>query len=208
MFFLGIAVAQVSSTENGTIFGNIVYDSTQSGDRHVVVMNSVHMDIMDYIHPASTSETQFRLMWAEFGMWQCMRSWMHDVSCCDARSHFFVCLEFEFFILPFSSEWENKVAVNTDIVALEAYLHHIASITNMRVLTPPAALAGACNFLAANLYARSIFGEDALLNLSVELTPAGAIVGFIRIRSKTQGIALSLGDKVQAKQRLPVVRID
>jgi coatomer subunit beta len=61
--------------------------------------------------------------------------------------------------------------------------------------------------LAANLYATSIFGEDALLNLSVERTPADQIVGYIRIRSKTQGIALSLGDKVQAKQRLPVVRV-
>ena len=127
--------------------------------------------------------------------------------CCDALSHFSLSRIRIFILIFLSPEWENKVAVNTDIVALEAYLHHIASITNMRVLTPPAALAGACNFLAANLYARSIFGEDALLNLSVELTPAGAIVGFIRIRSKTQGIALSLGDKVQAKQRLPVVRV-
>jgi coatomer subunit beta len=36
----------------------------------------------------------------------------------------------------------------------------------MRVLTPIAPLAGS-NFLAANLYARSIFNEDALVNVSV-----------------------------------------
>jgi hypothetical protein len=38
-------------------------------------------------------------------------------------------------------------------------------------------------------------GEDALANLSIEKTEAG-IVGHVRIRSKTQGIALSLGDRI------------
>ena len=39
-------------------------------------------------------------------------------------------------------------------------------------------------------------GEDALANLSIEKTDAGAIVGHVRIRAKTQGIALSLGDRI------------
>ena len=37
-------------------------------------------------------------------------------------------------------------------------------------------------------------GEDASANLSIEKTEAGNITGHVRIRSKTQGIALSLGD--------------
>ena len=59
------------------------------------------------------------------------------------------------------------------------------------------------NFLAANLYARSVFGEDALVNVSVEKKEDGdgKIGGYIRIRSKTQGIALSLGDRITAVQR-------
>jgi hypothetical protein len=40
---------------------------------------------------------------------------------------------------------------------------------------------------------RSVFGEDALVNVSVEKTAEGRLAGYIRIRSKTQGIALSLG---------------
>ena len=68
-------------------------------------------------------------------------------------------------------------------------------------LTPPATLQGDANFLAANLYARSMFGEDALLNVSVEKHKSGKIGGYLRIRSKTQGIALSLGDKITAKQK-------
>lgn len=65
--------------------------------------------------------------------------------------------------------------------------------TNMACLTPDAALSGDCDFLSANLCARSLFGEDALANLSIEKTEEGVIQGHVRIRSKTQGIALSLG---------------
>jgi hypothetical protein len=39
-------------------------------------------------------------------------------------------------------------------------------------------------------------GEDALANLSVERTEAGKITGHVGIRSKTQGTALSLGDRI------------
>lgn len=63
----------------------------------------------------------------------------------------------------------------------------------MACLTPDAALSGDCDFLSANLCARSLFGEDALANLSIEKTEEGVIQGHVRIRSKTQGIALSLG---------------
>eukprot|EP00983_Pelagomonas_calceolata_P062118 1147146-Pelagomonas_calceolata.AAC.2 len=58
-----------------------------------------------------------------------------------------------------------------------------------------------CGYLAANLYAKSVFGEDALVNVSVEKQSDGRLAGYIRIRSKTQGIALSLGDKITLKQK-------
>ena len=50
-------------------------------------------------------------------------------------------------------------------------------------------LSGDSGFLAANLYARSIFGEDALANLSVEKPfnkPDAPVIGHIRIRAKSQ----------------------
>ena len=64
-------------------------------------------------------------------------------------------------------------------------------------------LVGASGYLAANLYAKSVFGEDALVNVSVEKQNDGKLAGYIRIRSKTQGIALSLGDKITLKQKGP-----
>lgn len=57
---------KVSSTETGAIFGNIVYESTAYADRSVVVLNDIHIDIMDYISPASCTDVEFRSMWAEF----------------------------------------------------------------------------------------------------------------------------------------------
>lgn len=66
----------------------------------------------------------------------------------------------------------------------------------MACLTADAALSGDCSYLSANLYARSLFGEDALANLSIEKTDDGTIQGHVRIRSKTQGNALQLGDRI------------
>ena len=39
------------------------------------------------------------------------------------------------------------------------YLHHVMKATNMSCLTPEGAVSGDCDFLSANMYARSLFGE-------------------------------------------------
>ena len=62
-------------------------------------------------------------------------------------------------------EWENKVNVNSHLTDLREYLAHVMASTNMACLTPDAALSGDCGFLSANMYARSLFGEDALANI-------------------------------------------
>ena len=100
-------------------------------------------------------------------------------------------------------EWENKVAVNTTLTDLSDFLTHVVASTNMCCLTPQVARGGDSSFLAANLYAKSIFGEDALVNISLEKKSDGKLIGYIRIRSKTQGIALSLGDRITLVQRGP-----
>eukprot|EP00538_Stauroneis_constricta_P000500 CAMPEP_0119548464 /NCGR_PEP_ID=MMETSP1352-20130426/2393_1 /TAXON_ID=265584 /ORGANISM="Stauroneis constricta, Strain CCMP1120" /LENGTH=990 /DNA_ID=CAMNT_0007593757 /DNA_START=73 /DNA_END=3045 /DNA_ORIENTATION=- len=157
------ASIKVSSTETGHIFGTIVYTDMSTNEKHYINLNDIHMDIMDYIRPATCTDELFRSMWAEF-------------------------------------EWENKVAISTSIPNLVDFLNHIVESTNMRCLTPHADQKDG-SFLAANLYARSVFGEDALVNVSVEKKDDGKLAGYIRIRSKTQGIALSLGDRITAVQR-------
>ena len=167
---------KVSSTDTGVIFGNVVYDGAHSTDTNVVILNDLHVDIMDYIQPATCTETQFRTMWTEF-------------------------------------EWENKVNINSKAPTLRVFLEGLMKATNMNCLTPEASMKGDCQFLSANLYARSVFGtffilfilefflmttnklgEDALANLSIEKEGEdGPITGFVRIRSRSQGLALSLG---------------
>ena len=39
------------------------------------------------------------------------------------------------------------------------YLHHVMKATNMSCLTPEGATSGECDFLSANMYARSLFGK-------------------------------------------------
>lgn len=52
-----------------------------------------------------------------------------------------------------------------------------------------------CNTILFGLKTNTIpTGEDALANLSIEKEGEdGAITGFVRIRSRSQGLALSLG---------------
>jgi coatomer subunit beta len=120
--FLNVqATIKVSSTDTGVIFGNVVYDGASSTETHVVILNDVHADIMDYIQPAHCTETQFRTMWTEF-------------------------------------EWENKVNINSKGKSLREFLKQLMESTNMTCLTPDASLKGDCQFLSANLYARSVFG--------------------------------------------------
>jgi coatomer subunit beta len=57
---------KVSSTETGVIFGNIVYDGPSALDMSCIILNDIHIDIMDYINPAHCTEAQFRSMWLEF----------------------------------------------------------------------------------------------------------------------------------------------
>ena len=153
------ASIKVASTENGIIFGNIIYDVTGSqSDRNCVVLNNIQIDIMDYIKPTKCTDDEFRRMWIDF-------------------------------------EWENKILVNTTIRDLRLYLNRLLKITNMSCLTPDKALSGDCGFLVANIYAKSIFGEDIVGNISMEKSaflPDAPITGHIRVRAKSQGMALSM----------------
>ena len=115
------ATIKVSSTDTGVIFGNVVYDGPSSTESNVVILNDVHVDIMDYIQPAYCTETRFRTMWTEF-------------------------------------EWENKVNINSKAKSLREFLTQLMACTNMTCLTPEASMKGDCQFLSANLYARSVFG--------------------------------------------------
>eukprot|EP01068_Selenidium_serpulae_P002825 Selendium_serpulae@DN2696_c0_g1_i3.p1 len=188
------ASIKVQSTETGIIFGHVTYDKRSAADKECLVLNELHIDLLDYIQRSWIGEVQFRTMWSEF-------------------------------------EWENKISINTELTDVVEFLDHIMRNTNMTLVRkdgrPPAAASGVAttasapaqsgldgvrdlallrnvasqHFFTVNLYSKSIFGEDALSNVSIEKLENGKLAGSVRIRSRTQGIALSLGDRITNVQR-------
>jgi len=187
------ASIKVSSTETGIIFGYVTYEKKSAADKECAVLNELHVDILDYIERAWIGELAFRTMWSEF-------------------------------------EWENKININTTITDAGKFLEHIMRNTNMSIVGRSYKKTGGkgqkkgklsaedvqgmlreavgiqklidtSSFVAVNLYAKSIFGEDALANVSIEKLQDGKLTGSVRIRSRTQGVALSLGDRITVVQR-------
>lgn len=69
------------------------------------------------------------------------------------------CSETQFRTMWTEFEWENKVNINSKAKSLREFLKQLMAATNMSCLTPEASMKGDCQFLSANLYARSIFGK-------------------------------------------------
>ena len=90
---------KVSSTETGVIFGNIVYETASNLlDRSVVVLNDIHIDIMDYISPASCPDVAFRTMWAEFEWENKVFALLRLITVIAACLFFYVCEDNELFV--------------------------------------------------------------------------------------------------------------
>ena len=159
---------KVSSTDNGAIYGYLSFDSASGNIPHVININEIQIDFINALMPAECSELEFKKKWAEY-------------------------------------DWENKVQVSTPIVDLKEYVEHFASALNIKLMTQITEADQKAGFLVANFYTRSKFAEDCLINLSIEKTadvPATAnepstvrISGLIRLRAKTEGMALCVGEK-------------
>lgn len=59
------ATIKVSSTETGVIFGSILWEGKDMGES-CVILNDIHVDIMDYIKPAWCNEAQVSALLAWF----------------------------------------------------------------------------------------------------------------------------------------------
>ncbi|EAL49134.1 coatomer beta subunit [Entamoeba histolytica HM-3:IMSS] len=97
-------------------------------------------------------------------------------------------------------EWENKIPVDTECTDLKEYADLLCSIAKLQCITPAIMFCDSIGFLSANFYAKNLFDEDALINLSAEKI-GNKISGWVRIRSKTQSLAINLGDRIVANQK-------
>ena len=166
------ASLKVSSTDNGVIFGYLTYDSASGNEPTMLNINEIQIDFINDLMQDTCSELEFKKKWAEY-------------------------------------EWENKVQVNTTITELKDYVDHFSKSLNVSLMTKLDDFSNSQNnnFLVANFYTKSKFEEDCLLNMSIEkvslasksgqpgLKSETKISGMIRLRAKTEGMALCVGEK-------------
>ncbi|KAH8740835.1 hypothetical protein FG386_003074 [Cryptosporidium ryanae] len=217
------AISQVKSIETGILFGFVTFQmknnngnasaplssyhsctlsplsssSNVSVNSDIVILNEINIQLIDFITNSNIQSSLFRQLWSEF-------EWENKIpihSNCDSFIQFlrYLIKETKLSIVGNSLNTENNELILSDS---ESHLHKME---------------GQSSFFAVNLYAKSIFGEDALVNISLEKQIYNQnkekettgfssnkdkfISGTVRIRSRTQGIALSLGDHIVSLQR-------
>jgi coatomer subunit beta len=160
------ASLKVNSTDNGAIYGYLAFDSASGNVPNIVNLNEIQIDFVNELQPAECSELEFKKKWADY-------------------------------------EWENKVQINGPLseggqTGLRDYVENFARALNVKVMTPISEQDEASGFLVCNLYTKSKFEEDCLLNMSIEKPQSAEgsrIIGLIRVRAKTEGMALCIGEK-------------
>lgn len=84
-------------------------------------------------------------------------------------------------------EWEKKLPVSCPTTSLEAV---VTKICKEAKLKPVQEIDYSLPFVTANLYSKSYFGEEVLVNVNVEYANGHAI-GFLRMRTATQSLTVS-----------------
>lgn len=174
------AIFKVTATNHGQIFGCISF-LTGHQESESVILSEIKIDVLEYIKPALVDETLFRDTWVLL-------------------------------------EWENKISIKVQNAGeLETFLSYILVQGHLTCITPNVFMTDNNNpvtrnsqalhhkqqdlpaFLACNLYAKSIFDEEILANLCLEINASTKLItGHLRLRSKTQGLAVAFGDKLNS----------
>jgi vesicle coat complex subunit len=98
------------------------------------------------------------------------------------------------------STWERKIDIQTEETDLLTYLKGVAGKFKFFIITPMEQLkvtAASARFIAANLFTKSLFGEEVEMNVSAKVGENGKIGGFLRIRSQDEQLAFLFGKLIQ-----------
>ncbi|CAG9475751.1 coatamer protein, beta subunit, putative [Plasmodium vivax] len=189
---------KVHTTEAGIIFGYVFYERKNENRKNYIVLSELHINMTDYISASFISSHLFRVMWSEF-------EWENKINISTSIRDAFELLKLiikhtnmtiveKFMPLEYYEKEAKNRPEQANVSPIDIYISYISSLEDLKCLVNNSA------FFAVNLFSRSIFGEDSLANLSVQKNPDGRLSGSIRVRSRTQGIALSLGDKITLVQ--------
>jgi len=189
------ASIKVASTETGIIFGYVTYEKKSAADKECSVLNELHVDILDYIERSWIGELAFRTMWSEFE-WENkvnINTSINDVG--KYLEHIMRNTNLSLMGRSYKKGAQNDNNKKKGRLSVEDVQDILKEAVGIKKLIDTS------SFVAVNLYAKSIFGEDVLANISIEKLTDGRLTGSCRIRSRTQGIALSLGDRITIVQR-------
>ncbi|KAG5506500.1 hypothetical protein JKF63_06003 [Porcisia hertigi] len=171
---------KVNTTETGVIYGTVMYDAPNN--QHCsFILNDIHVDIMNYIHPALCSSAEFREKWGIF-------DWENKIAVSTTKHD-----------LP---DLVRFIVQQLNMQLLEPYEVEQQEEQDLELeLLPTSEEDEKCAYASCNLYAQTSFGEDALANVSVESDGKGLVSGVVRIRSNTQTIAYGIGEKLNMLQK-------
>merc|ERR1711957_1010832 len=161
------------------------------------VMNQLHVDILDYIECARIGDLAFHSMWSEF-------EWENKININTTITEVggYLGLIMRNTNMSIVGAMQKKPADGVKANQKKKKKFTEKDVDEMiRDAPGVSALINQSSFIAVNLYAKSIFGEDALANVSIEKLADGKLSGSVRVRSRAQGIALSVGDRITIVQR-------
>lgn len=171
---------KVSATETGVIYGTVLYDAPNN-QRCSFILNDIHVDIMNYIHPGPCSPAEFREKWGIF-------DWENKIAVSTTKR------DLPSFVRYIVSELNMQLLEPYEVEQQEEHDPELDQL-------PTSDEEERCAYVSCNLYAQTAFGEDALANVSVESDGKGVVSGVIRIRSNTQTIAYGIGEKLNMLQK-------
>lgn len=160
------AIIHIQSAEQGVLQGCISYDAKAISMPSYQMLNAISLDVWYFLKPAICSDAQFSVDWR---------------------------------IL----EWENKIHIKSKSDTFSQTIRDLCKLTNFKCISPSENeldLSDSSDIFSANLFAKSKFEDDVLANVSLEklCNPDEPVIvtGHIRIRSKSNGLAFILGNKI------------
>lgn len=201
------ATIRLNSAEAGVIFGYCGFESRSSVDKEYITLNELKVDILDCVQRAWIGDYSFRTMWAEFEWENKISIRVQHESPMEFLSHLLRQTKMTVVGLYGDTSSARRLAqsrANSKDLDLLQDAEKLSTEQYIKAVRENASLLkmAESRIFSVNLCSKSIFGEDALVNLSLERDASNKLIGSVRIRSRTQGIALSLGDRIAATQRL------
>lgn len=189
---------KIKQSQNDVLYGHVYFDK-KSGIQECLSFNPLSVCMYDYIQPSFISPVLFRSYWADF-------EWEHkihiqpvDMKPMELLRSLLSVTHMTVVGLSPAPSMKSAPGAAGHAEFLAKYMKYLETLPEL------APMMNEASFFAVNLFCRTLHEELALANLSVTRQSDGLYTGCFKIRSRTQGVALSLGERVTSLQRTFVI---